>query len=255
MCRFKSGIILKNRCVIAQGSNDSHTALLEELNIEDSRTNAMTKFVRAELLPPNDEWWTSPDTWSFNVDQDITPDWFDNDVCKYEAEFRDAVKSWWEKYVLIDKKIDELSEGYYRIKRCEVKKMLKDVQVMCDNSTVQVMCGNSTVQVMCDNSTVQKMYDNSTVQVMCGNSTVQVMCGNSTVQVMCDNSTVQKMYDNSTVQKMYDNSTVQVMCGNSTVQKMYDNSVARDISKGIIHISKETKLKVVPHDNTAEKVN
>ena len=40
MCRFKSGIILKNRCVVAQGSNDSHTDLLESLNIEDIRENS-----------------------------------------------------------------------------------------------------------------------------------------------------------------------------------------------------------------------
>lgn len=35
MCQFKSGIILKNKCVIAQGSNDSHSALLDELGIKD----------------------------------------------------------------------------------------------------------------------------------------------------------------------------------------------------------------------------
>ena len=210
MCQFKSGIILKNRCVIAQGSNDSHTALLEELNIEDSRTNAMTKFVRAELIPPNDEWWTNPDTWKFHVDQDITPDWFNNDVCRYEAEFRDAVKTWWETHVFIDKKIDELSSGYYRIKRCEVKKLLKDVRVLCGNSTVQVMCGNSTVQEMYDNSTVQRMYDNSTVQ---------------------------RMYDNS------------------TVQRMYGNSIARDLNNGIIHVSENTNLKVIPHENKGSELN
>ena len=161
MCRFKSGIILKNRCVVAQGSNDSHTDLLESLNIEDTRENAMRTFVRAELIPPNNEWWTDTDTWIFNVEQDITPDWFDIDKKRYEDEFRTAVKEWCKEHVLIDKKIDELSGGYYLLKRCEVKKLLKDVQVMCDSSTVQRMC---------DSSTVQEMYGSSTVQVMYGSS-------------------------------------------------------------------------------------
>ena len=161
MCQFKSGIILKTRCVVAQGSDDSHTSLLEELNIEDTRENAMRKFVRVELVPPNGEWWTNPDTWKINVDQDITPDWFEFDKEKYLDEFRKAVKEWWSLHILVDKKIEELSCGYYRLKRCEVKRLLKDVQVMLGNSTVQEMWGNSTVQKMLENSTVQEMLGNS----------------------------------------------------------------------------------------------
>ena len=207
MCRFKSGLILKDRVVVAQGSDDSHSILLEQLNIKDSTMNAMTKFVRAELIPPNGEWWTDPEGWKFHIDQDIRPDWFNEDAGKYEERFRDAVKEWWKVHVLVDQKIDELREGYYRLKRCEVKKLLNDVKAMLDNSTVQKMLGNSTVQEMLGNSTVQEMWDNSTVQEM------------------WDNSTVQKMWGNSTVQEMWDNSTVQKMCGNSIARSNKDRKV------------------------------
>ena len=175
MCRFKSGIILKNKVVVAEGANDSHSDLLESLNIADTYENAIRKFVRAELIPPNDEWWTDPDTWKINIDQDAVPDWFENDKEKYISDFRDAVKEWCRVHILIDKAIDELSAGYYRLKRCEVKKLLKDVQVMLDNSTVQEMRDNSTVQKMWGNSTVQEMWCNSTVQKMLGNSIARDM--------------------------------------------------------------------------------
>jgi hypothetical protein len=229
MCGFKSGLILKNRCVIAEGANDSHSDLLESLGIEDNIENAMRVFVRVELLPPNEEWWTDPDTWKENVDQDILPEWFENDKDRYFDEFRKAVKDWWKEHVRIDEEIEELSSGYYRLKRCKVKNMLKDVKAMLDNSTVQNMWDNSTVQNMRDNSTVQNMRDNSTVQNMRGNSTVQNMLDNSTVQNMRDNSTVQNMWGNSTVQDMRDNSTVQNMRGNSTVQNMLDNSTVQNM--------------------------
>ena len=45
MCRFKSGIIFKNRIVLAPEWNESHSDLLESLGNEDTRENAMTKFV------------------------------------------------------------------------------------------------------------------------------------------------------------------------------------------------------------------
>jgi hypothetical protein len=283
MCRFKSGIILKNRIYI--GMKDSHSDMLEEMEIEDTYENAIKKFVRAELIPVNDEWWTDPADWKINVDQDEVPDWFELDREKYEKDFREAVKVWWDEHVLVDKKIDELSNGYYRLKRCEVKKLLKDVQIMSDSSTVQRMYDSSTVQRMSDSSTVQimydsstvqrmsdsstvqimsdsstvqemygsstvqRMYDSSTVQRMSDSSTVQIMSDSSTVQIMSDSSTVQRMYDSSTVQIMSDSSTVQEMYGSSTVQRMYDSSIARNYSTGKIEVAAETRLEVVKHVN------
>ena len=191
MCRFKSGVILKNKCVIAQGDNDSHSDLLEELGIKDDYIGARKTFVRAELIPENDEWWINPaeepNKWKFIVDQDVVPEWFDKE--KYEAEFREYVCDWWKDHVLVDQKVDELSQGYYRLKRCEVKKLCKDVKVLLDNSTVTEMWDNSTVTEMWGNSTVTKMRDNSTVTEMWGNSTVTEMRDNSTVTEMWGNST------------------------------------------------------------------
>ena len=215
MCRFKSGIIFKTRCVVAPGENDSHSDLLRELNVEDTYTNASRVFVRAELVPENGEWWTDPDGWKYVVDQDVTPDWYDTDPGKYEEEFRKAVKAWWGEHVLVDKKIDELSSGYYRLKRCEVKKLLNDVKVYLGSSTVG------------------KMYDSSTVGDMWGSSTVGEMWGSSTVG---------KMYGSSTVGEMY---------GSSTVGKMYDSSTARDFKNYPnikIHIPKGGKFEMVEHE-------
>jgi len=51
--------------------------MLMELGIEDTRKNAEKLFVRAELYPQSDEDLLSNiNTWEFNVDQDIVPDWF-----------------------------------------------------------------------------------------------------------------------------------------------------------------------------------
>ena len=182
MCRFKSGIIFKTRCVVAPGENDSHSDLLNDLQIEDSYTNASRMFVRAELVPENDEWWTDPAGWKFVVDQDVTPDWFDLDPGKYEEEFRQAVKAWWDEHVIVDKKIDVLSSGFYRLKRCEVKKLLKDVKVYLDQSKVGEMRGSSQVGVMWDSSQVGVMQGSSQVGVMRGSSQVGVMQGSSTAR-------------------------------------------------------------------------
>ena len=94
MCKFKSGIILKGKVVLAPKGNESHQALLESLGIEDNFQNAARRFVRVELIPPNGWNWnkTAPiEQWKYNVDQDIVPDWYEEDPQKYENEMREVV--------------------------------------------------------------------------------------------------------------------------------------------------------------------
>ena len=191
MCQFKSGVILKNKIVIAPGENDSHSDLLESLGIEDDYLGASKKFVRAELIPKNDEWWVSPeehpDKWVFIVDQDITPDWFDKE--EHEKLFREAVCDWWKEHVLVDQKIDELSSGFYRLKRCEVKRLCKDVKVLLYGSQVGTMRGSSQVGEMWESSQVGTMRESSQVGTMWESSQVGEMWESSQVGTMRGSST------------------------------------------------------------------
>lgn len=102
MCRFKSGIQFKNRNVLTTIYNDSHSDLLKDLEIEDNNYNASTKFVRVELIPPNDNLAADISKWEYNVDQDILPDWYTLDKEKYEQSFREDVKDWLEKNLSIE---------------------------------------------------------------------------------------------------------------------------------------------------------
>lgn len=102
MCRFKSGIQFKNRNVLTTIYNESHFALLKDLKIEDNRYNAETKFVRAELIPPQNNIAADISKWKYNVDQDIVPDWFSLDKEKYEQSFREDVKEWLKKNLDIE---------------------------------------------------------------------------------------------------------------------------------------------------------
>ena len=200
MCQFKSGVILKNKIVIAPGENDSHSNLLESLGIEDDYLGASKKFVRAELVPKNDEWWVSPeehpDKWVFIVDQDITPDWFDKE--EHEKLFREAVCGWWKEHVLVDQKIEELSNGFYRLKRCEVKRLCKDVKVLLYSSQVGEMWESSQVVTMRESSQVVTMRESSQVGEMWESSQVGTMWESSQVGTMWGSSTARdfKNYPN-----------------------------------------------------------
>ncbi len=183
MCKLKSAIILKDRVFIPD--YNSHSKMLDELKIKDTRTNAERLFVRAELYPKNDDVFSDIDTWIFNVDQDIRPEWFVEEVDK--ERMITAVKEWAKEHIYV---------GADNIKIENVKGLyLKDCKnVEITNSTVRAY-GSSTVEA-CGLLTV-RAYDSSTVRAY-------------------DSSTV-GAYDSSTVEA-YDSSTVEAY-GSSTVVK------------------------------------
>jgi len=227
MCVFKSGIILKDKIFIPD--YDHHTDMLKELNIEDNSKNAQSIFVRAELIPQDNNVFSDIATWRFNVDQDIVPDWFVKD---YEKErMIAAVKEWGKSRIYIGVDGLELSTGAnYYLKDCKDVLLQGNVNVaMLQSSNVEQMLGSSAVEVMRDSSTVGHMWESSTVEKMLDSSTVRRMRGSSTVGAMCGNSIVEKMWDGSTVHKTFDNSTVYHMGASSTVHQMLDRSTVGEM--------------------------
>jgi hypothetical protein len=90
MCKVKSAIILKD--TVFMPNYDSHTKMLEELGIEDTKSNAKSKFIRAEIYPEDGDAFADISTWKYRVDQDIIPDWY---VSEYdEQRMRKSLNEW-----------------------------------------------------------------------------------------------------------------------------------------------------------------
>ena len=116
MCKLKSAIILKDR--IFMPDYDSHSEMLEELKITDDYFNASKVFVRAELSPVNGDVFSDIDGWEFSVDQDITPEWFDEKDCA--ERMRNTVKEWAKTHIFIGQNDLKISHGEnIFIKDCE----------------------------------------------------------------------------------------------------------------------------------------
>lgn len=245
MCKLKSGIILKDSVFVP--NYDSHTDMLEELKIKDTRENAERLFVRAEFYPKEDIF-SDVNKWIYRVDQDILPEWYVEEVDK--DRFIKAVKEWHKKHVLVGVNGITLSEGdTYYIKDC------KNV-VVKNGSTIEAY-GNSTVHAY-DTSTIyahntSTIYAYDTCTIKAHNTCTIKAFGNSTIKAF-DNSTVEA-FGNSTI-KAYDNSTVKAF-GNSTVVigifsnnrkdniKLSNDATLKDCNTKTIYQSGDWKLEKV----------
>ena len=237
MCKLKSGIILKDSVFVP--NYDSHTNMLEELKINDTRENAERLFVRAEFYP-NGDIFSDVNKWIYHVDQDILPEWYVEEIDK--DRFIKAVKEWHKKHVLVGVDGITLSDGgTYYIKDCK--------NVTVKNTSTVYAYDTSTVKA-CDTSTVYA-YGNSTVYAY-GTSTVKAW-DNSTVKAW-DNSTVYaygtstvKAWDNSTV-KAYNTSTVVISALSNNRKdniKLSDNAALKDCKTKTIYQSGDWKFEKV----------
>ena len=228
MCKLKSAIILKDR--IFMPDYDSHLKMLEELGITDDYFNASKVFVRAELSPTDEDVFSDIDGWEFHVDQDITPEWFDEKDCA--ERMRKAVKEWAKTHIFIGLNGLAISHGEnIFIKDC------KNVDIF-ENATVNYIYGNATVESICDNAAVENISGNATVKYICGDATVENIYGNATVkniygdatvESICSEATIERIYGNATVESIYGKATVKNIYGNATVNNIYDNATVKYI--------------------------
>ena len=185
MCKLKSAIILKDR--IFMPDYDSHSKMLEELKITDDYFNALKVFVRAELSPADGDAFSDIDGWKFSVDQDITPEWFDEKDCA--ERMRNTVKEWAKTHIFIGQNGLTISHGEnIFIKDC------KNVEI-CGNATVEYICGNSMVEHICGNATVENICGNATVI-----SSPYSKWSNSASLIISDNATFKDCYSKTIYQ-------------------------------------------------------
>ena len=171
MCKLKSAIILKDR--IFMPDYDNHSKMLEELKITDDYFNASQVFVRAELVPENGDIFSDIDGWKLCIEQDITPEWFDEKDCT--RRMRKAVKEWANTHIFIGKNGLKISHGEnIFIKDC------KNVEI-CGQATVKCIRGQATVENICGEATVKYIYDKATVENIYGKATVENIYGEATI--------------------------------------------------------------------------
>lgn len=101
MYRTKSGLIFKDRIVLTPMYNESHSIMLENMGIKDTKFNAKKVFVKAELHPHSYNLMSDISAWEYVIKQDVVPRWYDKNSGRYEKKFRAEVKEWRDKNIFM----------------------------------------------------------------------------------------------------------------------------------------------------------
>ena len=215
MCRFKSGIILKDRVFIPD--YDSHTEMLEELKIADTKDNAKRLFVRAELVPPDDNVFAPLSEWEYRVDQDILPDWYVAEVD--EKHMRNAVTEWAKEHIHIGEEIDTIDSGTHWIKDCKIGTICGSakIEIICGFSEVGTIYGSAKIGTICSSAEVGTICGSAKIKTICGSAEVGTICGSAEVGGICGSANVDNICGSAKVTYIFDFANVKYICDSAEV--------------------------------------
>lgn len=244
MCRFKSAIILKDNIFVPD--YDSHANMLKALKITEA--NAEKTIVRAELYPEDGDEFSEINTWKFSVNQDILPDWYDEEHDK--QRMIEAVKEWARNRIHTGERHLNISYGGgHRIKDCEnvsvggiarVKSILDStvktingsarVEYIGGNTAVGCIAGNARIKDICDDTGVLFIYEEATIQYIFDNASVEEISSDATVEYIYGNVAIGTISGEAKIEHICDNTTVASVRGESTIKDATDNAIIEEIS-------------------------
>ena len=155
MCQLKSCLVLKDRVYCPD--YDSHQDMLDKLGIKDDYLGASKTFVRVELTPPDDmrSLMEPLDRWTLKVDQDVTPEWWDEKADRQRVE--EAVEAWRGEHVFAEGEHVVKAEKVYACGSATVK-AFDSAEVKAFGSATVRACGSATV-IACDSATATACGD------------------------------------------------------------------------------------------------
>ena len=223
MCKLKSAIILKDRIFVPD--YDSHSQMLEELGIKDNYLGASKKFVRAELSPKDNDVFSDIDTWYFNVDQDIVPEWFSAD--EYKPKMVEAVKAWAKDHIHIGIDGLKISEGAnHYIKDCKDVVICDSASIskVCGSARISKVCGSASIFYVCDSASISEVYDSASISNVCDSASISRVYGSASISYVCDSASIFYVCDSASISKVYGSASISKVYGSASISYVYDSA-------------------------------
>ncbi len=212
MCAPASFVLTKDRAFWSV-KTDSHEDIIEEFGLCADGVQG-PNIVRVEIHPPDDDFLKPLDTWRFQVDQDLLPDWWD--AQEGEARARLALKDWAAARVFTEGE-HTVTEGTY---------WAYGSATICARNSATVYAYGSAIVHAYDSATVHA-YNSATVHAY--NSATVHAYGS----VHARHSTNVWAYDSVTVKECKDYSIVRHWANTEPCVPTGPNAVVIDYRSGV----------------------
>ena len=237
MCRFKSGIILKDKVFVSD--YEDHNKMLNELGIENNSQNTENLFVKASLVPKYENMFSDIDSWELVVTQDILPDWYVKD--RDRNRMIQAVKEWAKNHIHAGIDNLEITSGKsHYIQNCKNVVISGDatIESVYGHTMIKSISGSAIVKNITHSVTIESIYDNAIVNHICGETKVSCISGKAKighiygeviVNNICNNVTVTSISDDVIIGNLYGNAIVDYIGCSAIIKRIYGDAVIKNV--------------------------
>ena len=239
MCQLKSCLVLKDRVYCPD--YDRHQDMLDKLGIKDDYLGASKTFVRVELTPPDGirSLMEPLDKWTLKVDQDVTPEWWDERADRQRVE--EAVEAWRREHVFAEGEHIVKAGEVYAFGNATVEAWGNAIVTAHDSAAVKAW-GSAAVKAW--GSATVTAWDSATVTAW---DSAMVKAWGSAAVTAWDSATV-TAHDSATV-KAWDSATVTAW--NSAMVKAWGSATVTAYNYSTAVYPQKNKI-VYPAGWTAE---
>jgi len=258
MCKLKSAIILKDSIFIPD--YDSHTQMLEELGIKDTKANAEKLFIRAELYPANGDVFSPIENWVFKVDQDITPEWY---VENYDKErMYNAVKKWAKDRIHIGVDGLKINAGAnHFIKDCKNVEVCgsASIKYVCDSASINKVCGSASINCVYGSASINKVFDSASINEVFDSASINKVYGSASINCVYGLASINKVFDSASINKVYGSASINCVYGSASINKVFGSASIKYVCDSAIIAASpygwNKKDKLIISDNATFKDN
>ena len=142
MCRPASMIATLGHKMTWSPTKDSHSDIRAEFGMPENGIGRINS-VQIEITPPNGDYSLPPTQWTFCVDQDTLPDWWDAEEA--EKQCRIALEAWAKVRLVRSGEVRTLNDGEHVTALCggTLSKMCGGTLSKMSGGTLSEMCGGT----------------------------------------------------------------------------------------------------------------
>jgi len=232
MCSFFSCIVTKDR-VYWNKYIDSHSALIDKYNLNDTVIHPLAKVVRVEVIPPlpNHVFESDIDKWKIEINQDFLPSWFD--LQKYEDRIYTALEKCLKEVVIDNKEIKRLSSGRYFIRDSKIELIggYTIIDYVEGESYIGCIEGNVRIDTIKGNTQLKYITDNVWIDTILGNVKIDIIKDNVVIQDIRENVKINEVKDNVCIQNVYENAIIDKVTDFAVINGIWGNGLIREINE------------------------
>ena len=231
MCNFKSAIVVKDERekfgfrLLLSPWTESHSELCDIFGLNDNDTRI--DFAKIEFSPDTIENSHLPEKYNLKIDEDRTPDWFDNDIREKVIE----KMTFYIKSILITGKHRILIGKQFIVCPNANIKLIKNCIIYSINSAqIQNVYDSVQIENVYGSAQIENVYDSVQIQNVSGSAQIENVYGSAQIRNVSGSAQIENVYDSVQIKNVYDSVQIQNVSGSAQIKNVSGSAQIENVS-------------------------